>query len=132
MKTKAVGRYTCPCEFCSFSRQVEDQRVENVVEQLNDGRIEAGDTWILDENFELVARPRQADIKLVFKRFAGFLGEIAKVLYVRAELRYSKGHKPFGKNPASGEVWDKAEIANAMVKVNSALFRALGEPCPHP
>lgn len=132
MKPKAVRKSDCPCSSCSFYRQVEDQRIENITKQLNEGRIEAGDTWILDETFELVARPRSADIKLVFKRFAGFLGGLAKVLYVRAELRYSKGHKPFGKSPASGEVWDKAEIANAMVKVNSAVFRALGEPCPHP
>ena len=132
MKPKAPGRYVCLCDSCSFYRQKRDQQLENITQQRDEGRIEAGDTWILDETLELVARPRPADIKQVFKRFAGFLGGLAKVLYVRAELRYSKGHKPFGKSPASGEVWDKEEIANAMVKVNSALFSALGEPCPHP
>ena len=132
MKPKNPDRYVCSCSSCSRYQQSEDRRFDNITKQLNEGRIEAGDTWILDETFELVARPRPADIKMVFKRFAGFLGEVAKVLYVRAELRVSKGHTPFGKSPASGEVWDKEEIANAMVKVNSVLFRALGEPCPHP
>ena len=77
---------------------------------------------------ELVAQYKPAYIAAGFQAFAKVMGALAHVLYIRAELRMSKGHAPLGKNPASGEMWNKEEIAAALVNVNKQLYFALSRP----
>ena len=98
--------------------------------------LEPGQRYAINDELEVIVRvnpdfqaKRQYES---LKAFAAVMGAIARVLYVRAELRFSKGHLPFGKNPASGEVWDKEEIAEAMCRVHHDLQIMLGEPLIKP
>lgn len=118
----------CKCKLCLADEAYYDKQLWTIHDNNTAGRIEVGDTWELDDRTELVARLKPSYIAAGLQAFAAFMGGLAHVLYVRAELRFSKGHAPIGKNPASGEMWNKEEIAEAMVSVNRQLYYMLKAP----
>ena len=118
----------CQCALCLANAAYYDKQLWAIHDNNTAGRIEVGDTWELDDRTELVARLKPSYVAAGLQAFAALMGCLAHVLYTRCELRVSKGHEPIGKNPASGEMWTKEEIAEAMVKVNKVVYLYMGRP----
>ena len=120
-----VGK--CMCAFCLLNSLLDSEFSD---------RLFVGERFPVTDELEVIVRVNP-DFQAKREReplqaFAAVMGTIARVLYVRAELRFSKGHAPFGKGLASGEVWDKEEIAEAMCRVRYDLQLMLGEPLIKP
>lgn len=118
----------CQCSLCRSDEAYYDKQLWTIHDNNTAGRIEVGDTWELDDRTELVARLKPSYVEAGLQAFAALMGGLAHVLYVRAELRVSKGHAAIGKNTASGEMWNKEEIAQAMVNVNKVVYQLMGTP----
>jgi hypothetical protein len=54
------------------------------------------------------------------------MASVAWALGCRAQLRWSKGHEPFGKDPAGGQMWYPWEIEAAMNKRPGAVQEGFG------